>query len=1153
MLLSTNHIHDINTIWEKSRTMQTSWGNIPIDAFLCILAHLQPKQITENHAPKIWLCVPKEEESDIVASHLNFWVQQLQIPLTVCTYPANDADSLQGLSPIRSIPQQRIYALSQWYSTKATIVISSVFASVFRGLSKEDLHDISLYLETGREYDIADITTKLQYMGYLETKDLDSPGTFHHIGDSLHIWNIGETEAIRLSFFDIELEHIHRFAKDTKKEENHCTILPARELVLHPQAVARLHENVQNFVQEKGHGRALLRRIMQDFTDGIWFPGADEYLPSAWNLVNPRTEVPHQFISIDGNRCAGIIAKQEFALEQRWQLFTEEQTPLLSPTARFLDYASIEKEIASNRQINTDGAHLWDIESVVSYKTHQQTIDILIRQLSRLQQEDYTIILVAGNHNRLQRIQVILEHHGITIHPIDNITKAVPSKLHICVGDIQEGFVWNNAKLAIFSVEYILQISIGEQKYIPKTLKDAVISNVAELQAGDFVVHQEHGIGMFKGIVAQQTQDTTIDCLEIEYADNAILRIPVYDIDKIFRYRTMGTKLPKLDKLHSPQWNKKLLKAQEKITAMAAILLNQIAIRAKQRGYSYAGAPQLLQEFALSFPYQETIDQQVAIDDVLRDLGSERPMNRLIIGDVGFGKTEIAMRAAVRVVAEGHQVALLCPTTILAMQHHRSFVERCFAFGIRVALLSRLQTPGIRKKLYKMMQNGEIDIIIATHAMFTKELRFKRLGLVIVDEEHRFGVDQKEKLQTLSQLETAEPVEYLAMSATPIPRTLHMALSGLREVSVITTPPPKRRAIQTRFMRFNMKEIAKQILFELQRGGQIFFVHNVVRELPLIAQKIQEHIPHAKIEITSGKHNKKQLEQVMLNMWNNTTQILVCTTIIENGIDLPNVNTIFINNAHNMGLAQLYQLRGRVGRSTEQGYCTLLIPDNGLSMDSLSRIEALRQYTALGAGFAIASADLEIRGSGDLLGEDQAGHIEAIGLDTYIDLLQKTIQAKQQEDRVHIPQINIPIKATIPVEYIPDLDVRLQSYRKMAISRNFEDLQEILDTWEKQYGPPPQLAIHAVGLAEIRLWAKVLGIDRIDWLKSQVQIVSHTSSPIPFSQIQTLAQKENKLQAIHLHHGLWQVNAKFSYENNQNPLPFMQWVLGLLFGVVPKK
>ena len=449
--------------------------------------------------------------------------------------------------------------------------------------------------------------------------------------------------------------------------------------------------------------------------------------------------------------------------------------------------------------------------------------------------------------------------------------------------------------------------------------------------------------------------------------------------------------------------------------------------------------------------------------------------------------------------------------------------------------------------MLRLLENGELDILIGTKAIFNKQVRFHRLGLVIADEEHRFGVKQKEQLKNLSQLNPDFPAEYMAMSATPIPRTLHLALSGLREVSVIATPPPHRRAIQTHFMRFNISEIAKQIRYELKRGGQVFFVHNRIEDLQAHADIIQSAVPEAIIAVASGRSSRQHIEQTMLDLIEFRCHVLVSTTIIENGIDLPNVNTIIINNAQNLGLSQLYQLRGRVGRSKEQGHCTLLIPKVGLENAALSRINALRQYTALGSGFAIANADLEIRGSGDLLGKAQSGHIDAIGLETYIDILNETIlELKPNSMGTFVPEINLSLSAFIPAAYISEVNQRLSAYRRMAIARSFDDTQSLLDDWEEQYGPIPELAMQTLRIAEIRMWARNLGIERIDWLKSNVRIISHNSCSISWQSLSTYCRHNNKWKATKIREDIWQLQVLFSYEEAKEPLVFIDSLYPML-------
>ena len=1122
-----------------------SWGNIPTDAF----AHLLIQFLNEHKIPsKQWIVSPKEDELLIIKEQLIFWGYPSE---NILLYPANDPDSLQGLSPTRTIPQERILSLSQWNNSSKAIMLSSVFGLMHKTLPQKDLEACSILLKEEEDYDIKTLLSTLQNMGYLYDSDLPEAGTFHHQGDSIRVWALGEEHPVRLSFFDTELENIHRFIGKERESLSEILILPAREMILNEQSLQKLSRHLIQMIKETGKGRELRRRIMHDFNHGLWFPGAEEYLPALFELQ----DIEANLIVLQPKSCQTALEYWSHKLENRWELYKEEQQPLISSTARFSTKRYCSQLFSNAWQITPtlDASSIFELENVDIYRSTQQNIELLIKWVLRWQRLDYQIIFVAQTNNRLQRLELIFKHKDLSFRKILNIAHAKNGEVSLIQGCLEQGFIDHEAKVVFLGIEYILKMPKTTRNKIPQSLRDAVITNIAEISEGEFVVHREHGIGKFWGIVQRDIRGIIYDCIQIEYANQAYFYLPVSKIEQLYRYRTTGNKPPKLDLLGSNSWEKRVSKAKEKAFALADQLIAQFALRASQKGYEYHGYPQLLNDFAFSFPYQETPDQQAAIDDVLKDLTAERPMNRLIIGDVGFGKTEVALRAAIRVVAEGHQVVVLCPTTILAMQHHRTFTERCFPFGIKIGILTRMQTGNQKKKLIRMLEKGELNILIGTKALFNKQIRFNRLGLVIADEEHRFGVKQKEQLKNLSQLNPDFPTEYMAMSATPIPRTLHLAMSGLREVSVIATPPPHRRAIQTHFMRFNLPEIAKQIRYELKRGGQVFFVHNRIEDLQAQADLIQSIVPEAIIAVASGRSTKTHMEQTMLDLLEHRCHVLVCTTIIENGIDLPNVNTIIINNAQNLGLAQLYQLRGRVGRGKEQGHCTLLIPAAGLENDSLSRINALRQYTALGSGFAIANADLEIRGSGDLLGKEQSGHIEAIGLDTYIDILNEAILAlKPNAMGQFLPEINLPISAFIPASYIAEVDHRLTAYRKMATARSFEDTQSILDNWEEQYGPIPELAMQTLQIAEIRMWARHLGIERIDWLKSNIRLISHPSCPISTSLLSKHCEQNNKWRFTQFKKDIWQLQISFSYEEAKEPLVFMNTLYPKLLKLLPK-
>ena len=1128
-------IHNAHLLLQKN-----SIGGLPIDAMAYIIA----KGFEEGKIDSsTWIVLPDEAKAEIFVDLLKFWYEQ---PNIAFHFPADEIDCFQGLSPSRHLPQQRLIALQKHYSEQPSIVVSSVFAAMHKTQSPSCLKTITLYLQCSETYSPSDITLHLQNAGYTINQQMEEPGQYRHIGDTIHIWPIGEEFPIRLSFFDIELEAIHQFSEKGKIELKSVTILPAREMVLQKPALQKLSQRLIEFIRKHGYGRERRRYLLSNFEHGIVQPGAEDYLPYLYDLqINTAS-----FIILNPEDCISELERWSSLTKDRWSAREENHHPLIETTQR---YAQPDQIINKwNRSVHLfeekKGSTNCELKSVTALRTHQHLLEPLLRQLRRWVHLEYTVIFISSSHNRAKRLEIMLQERDTRIEWINSPKNAKSGEISLCVGQAMEGFIDDDIRLAVLSIEFILHIPKPSIRSIPKSLKDAIISNASELKPNDLVVHRDHGIGKFRGITAKTRQKIVYDCLEIEYANNAVFYLPVEKIEQLYRYRSMGGMQPKLDRIGSPSWQKRLGKAKEKALILADKLIAQFALRALNNGYQYQGFPKALNEFSLSFPYQETPDQQIAIEEVLQDLASDQPTNRLIIGDVGFGKTEVAMRATMRVVAENHQVALLCPTTILALQHHRTFLARFTPFGVRVAVLSRLQTASQKKKIFRLVQAGEIDVLIGTHAMFGKDLRFKRLGLVVADEEHRFGVAQKEKLLSLSQVNPETPTEYLAMSATPIPRTLHLALSGLRNVSVISTPPPGRRAIKTLCLRFDIERIAKQIQIELQRGGQVFFIHNRINDLEHYAQQLRNYFPKAIIRTASGRSKRSDLEKTMLEFMEQRINILVCTTIVENGVDLPNVNTIFINNAHQMGLSQLYQLRGRVGRGKEQGHCILLIPPETLNQEALARVNALKQFTSLGSGFAIANADLEIRGSGDLLGKEQSGNINSIGLDTYIDILNDAIlELKPKGIHRFIPEINIPISTVIPTDYIADIELRLQAYRQLATASSFIDIQRVLDEWEKNFGEIPQPAMQTVRLAELRIWARILGIERIDWLKTRVRCIAHPSTPISWKALMQLAKKNPKrFELVSFSQGLWQMYIYFSPEEAKNPLNLFQWVFPLM-------
>jgi len=632
------------------------------------------------------------------------------------------------------------------------------------------------------------------------------------------------------------------------------------------------------------------------------------------------------------------------------------------------------------------------------------------------------------------------------------------------------------------------------------------MSSLAELKNGDFTVHTDHGIGRYLGLTHLQTGTIAGDFLHLEYAGNDKLYLPIDKIEKVQRYQGGDGPAPKLDKMGGQGWEKARLKARAAVEELARQLLELYAKRELRQGFAFSAPDQLYREFEATFPHEETSDQLQAIEETLKDMQSPKPMDRLICGDVGYGKTEVALRAAVKAVLDSKQVALLVPTTILAQQHWESFRKRLEEFPIRVEMVSRFRTAAENKKTLEEAAAGKIDILIGTHRLLQRDVHFKDLGLMIVDEEQRFGVSHKEKLKQLR----AE-VDILTLSATPIPRTLHMGLAGMRDLSVIETAPVDRLAIRTYVTRFEDELLRQAILRELRRGGQVYFVHNRVQTIDAMAEQLKQLIPEATISVGHGQMPEKELEQVMLNFIKGKSNLLLASTIIENGLDIPRANTIIVNRADCFGLSQLYQLRGRVGRSDRRAYAYLLIPgEASLTKEARERLRVLQELTELGAGFRIASHDLELRGAGDLLGAKQSGPIAAIGFDLYTELLEETInklRGKEHEERID-PEIRLGLSAFFSEKYLPDPNQRLQFYQRMASAEEDQQLFDLREELRDRYGELPAAGELLFSSMRLRILLKKLRIELLEFDGRRLNLSFHATTKVSPEQIRTLLTEQ---------------------------------------------
>ncbi|MCD4689663.1 MAG: transcription-repair coupling factor, partial [Desulfuromonadaceae bacterium] len=741
------------------------------------------------------------------------------------------------------------------------------------------------------------------------------------------------------------------------------------------------------------------------------------------------------------------------------------------------------------------------------------TGSLAARLTARLQdwrEEGWQVLLVCHQQGQAERLQDLLRPHGLEL-PLSqgmSLSQLQPGQLALTLGDLSCGFRLPDEQLVVIGEEEIFGRR-SHRRGLSEARAQAMLSSLAELREGDYVVHADHGIGIYRGLLHLASGSVAGDFLHLEYFGQDKLYLPVDRIEKVQKYVGGEGHTPRLDRMGGGAWEKAKLKARAAIEELARELLQLYAKRTMSKAFRYSPPDHLFREFEAAFPYEATPDQQVAIDEVLADMQSEQTLDRLICGDVGYGKTEVAIRAAYKAVLDNKQVAVLVPTTVLARQHWLNFQERLKGCPVTVEMVSRFRTAAEQKEVLARTAAGQVDILIGTHRLLQRDVRFKDLGLVVVDEEQRFGVSHKERLKKLR----AE-VDMLTLTATPIPRTLHMSMLGLRNLSVIDTPPVDRQAIRTYVTRFEDDLIRQAILRELRRGGQVFFVHNRVQSIDAMAGFLRTLVPEAKVSVGHGQMGEKALEKVMLDFIEGQSNVLVCSTIIENGIDISRANTIIINRADCFGLSQLYQLRGRVGRSDRRAYAYLLIPGEGtLTREARERLRVLQDLTELGAGFRIASHDLEQRGAGDLLGGRQSGQIVAIGFEMYSELLEETInelKGQQREDRVD-PEIRLGLSAFLPEKYLPDPNQRLVFYKKLAAAADEGALYRAADELRDRYGALPEPAKLLLEVMKLRVLMKQLRIEQAEYDGRQLVFAFRADTPVAPEQILALVRPEGSL------------------------------------------
>ncbi len=951
----------------------------------------------------------------------------------------------------------------------------------------------SLLLKVGQQLDTQRLRDALVTHGYLHVEQVIEPGEFAVRGSLLDVFAPGAAAPVRIDLFDEEIEALRLFNPETQRttgQLDELRLLPAREFPFDADAIREFRQRFRLAVPGDPQRSSIYREISD-----AQLPAGIEYFLALFFDATASL-----FDYLPANSLCVLLGDSRAALAEAWQLVEERyeqlcgdvERPILKPRDAFWEPSELIAQLDLRPTLRIHAQELETVDSRASFNAgtghplgagdHSQT-DTIARWLDA--ERGHRTLIVASSRGRQETVKELLAGRGTSATVISDWQGFLDSDapLGIAVGELEDGLLLPQAQLSIVTAER-LGLEKPRQRRRRRTARDpeSIIRELTDLRIGAPVVHEEYGIGRYQGLSTLDIDGMTTEFLTLEYADAAKLYVPVHSLHLVTRYTGAAPDNAPLHRLGSDQWLKAKRKAAERARDVAAELLDVYAKRAARRGNSYEWPADAYERFAMEFPFQETADQLAAVHDVLADLASVRPTDRVICGDVGFGKTEVALRAAFVAVMAGYQVALLVPTTLLAQQHHRTFLDRFADWPVNVEILSRFRSGKASKAVLDGLTAGTVDIVIGTHKLLGADVRFKNLGLAIIDEEHRFGVRDKERLKRLRA-----NVDVLTMTATPIPRTLNLALGGLRDLSLITTPPQDRLAVKTFVGEWRPQSIREAVLREIRRGGQVYFVHNRVQDIDAVTAKLAELLPEAELRVAHGQMSEQDLEAVMLDFYHRRFSVLVCSTIIESGIDIPTANTIIINRADKLGLAQLHQLRGRVGRSHHQAYAYLIAPPlRALTVDAVKRLEAIEALEHLGSGFTLASHDLEIRGAGELLGEEQSGQIQAIGFTLYNELLARAVDSlrrgeePQLEDPLeHGPEIELGLPALIPTDYMPDVHMRLVHYKRIASANSPAALRELQVELIDRFGLLPPQTRTLFELAGLKLLALSIGTIKI--------------------------------------------------------------------------
>ena len=1067
------------------------WGNLPGHARALVISELARQQ-----ERLLFVVTQSQSDAEQLAELLQFFLPD---ELPVLRMPDWETLPYDAFSPHQDIISERLKVLFQLPQLKKGVLVAPASTLMQRLAPESYISGSTFLLETGQRFDAQAMSRQLEQAGYHCVDNVYSHGEYAIRGALMDIFPMGSDEPIRIDLFDDEIDTLRTFDPETQRSQektDQIRILPAQEYPLDNSGKTQF----KIAFQEQFDIDFRQCPLYQDVSKGIPSPGLEYYLPLFFEqTADLFSYLPDSTLLVSHSNTEEAAEHFWAEVERRYEDRRYDiQRPILPPAQLFLPVNQLFSRLKAYARIQLHSDTIEEKAGRINLpfsEPAQLPIDAKINTpLKQLQDHlantDKQVLFCAESAGRREALLELLTRINLRPTGFDNwqsfsSAPETESKLGITVAPLLEGITCESPAFELISESQLFGQRVFQSRRRQKAtdIGEYTVRSLTELQEGAPVVHIDHGVGRYLGLQVLEIDQQKAEFLTLEYADGAKLYVPVSSLHLISRYSGAGDDHAPLHKLGTEQWEKAKRKTAEKIRDTAAELLDIYARRAARKGFKHDDPDQSYEAFSAGFPFEETPDQMMAINAVIQDMTSPQPMDRVVCGDVGFGKTEVAMRATFMAVQSGKQVAILVPTTLLAQQHFENFRDRFADWPVQVEVLSRFKSAKEQKAVLENMGNGKADIVIGTHKLLQKDTNFNDLGLLIIDEEHRFGVGQKEKLKSLRS-----EIDILTMTATPIPRTLNMAMSGIRDLSIIATPPAKRLSVKTFVRKYDKPTIKEAILREILRGGQLYFLHNDLKTIENAAETIRELVPEARVGVAHGQMPERQLEQLMSDFYHKRFNVLVCSTIIETGIDIPSANTIIIERADKFGLAQLHQLRGRVGRSHHQAYAYLLTPEGKkLSKDAEKRLDAIALADDLGAGFTLATHDMEIRGAGELLGEGQSGQMEQVGYSLYMEMLDKAVKAIKQGKTPDLDkplnqgtEVNLRIPALIPDDYLPDVHSRLVMYKRIANARDNNELKELQVEMIDRFGLLPDQVKNLFNQTRLKLRAESIGISRID-------------------------------------------------------------------------